>query len=101
METQKIVVNTGFGFGISHEAVAWIQENIGITISERYSEISRNDPVLVRVVEVLGDRASVSGYSNLKIVEIPKNVEWEIVRENTRSGSEYVREIGRRWYAQE
>lgn len=88
----KIVINSDYGgFGLSDKA------------SERYAEItgnalgdwsgSRTDPVLVRVVEELGEEANDS-YSELKIVEIPDNVEWQIEEYD---GAEWVAEKHRTW----
>jgi len=41
------------------------------------SDIKRDDPALVKTVEDLGERAN-GRFSELKVVEIPDNVEWEI-----------------------
>jgi hypothetical protein len=56
-------------------------------------EISRNDSILVQVVEVLGVRAN-GRHSELKIVEIPDDVEW-IIQEY--DGCEWVAEKHRTW----
>jgi hypothetical protein len=55
--------------------------------------ISRDDPILVQVVEELGDKASAL-FANLQIVEIPADVDWEIEEER---GKEWVVEKHRRW----
>jgi hypothetical protein len=52
-----------------------------------------SDPVLVQVVRELGKRAN-SRYSDLKIVEIPADVEWQI---NEYDGVEWVAEKHRTW----
>lgn len=53
----------------------------------------RTDPLLVQVVEELGDEAS--GYlSELKIVEIPDDIEWSI---DDYDGMERVEEAHRSW----
>jgi len=56
-------------------------------------EIKRDDPILVQVVEKLGKEANGS-CANLKIVEIPNNVEWEIEEYD---GQEWVAEKHRTW----
>lgn len=56
--------------------------------------IDRNDPILVRVVDELGERAN-NVFSELKIVEIPDDVIWEI--DEDESGPEKVREVSRVW----
>lgn len=55
--------------------------------------IERNDPLLVQVVEELGEKAS-SKYSELKVVEIPDDIEWEI---SEYDGMESVKEKHRSW----
>lgn len=56
--------------------------------------IERSDPMLLQVVEELGAKAAGKG-SQLKVVEIPDGVEWEIIQEE--DGEEYVAEKHRRW----
>jgi hypothetical protein len=56
-------------------------------------EIKRNDPVLVEVVEQLGDLAN-SCYTKLKIVEVPDDVKWYI---HDYDGVEEVHEEHRKW----
>lgn len=56
-------------------------------------DVERNDRVLIRVVEELGKEAD-SRYSELKIVEIPDDVEWQI---DEYDGMEWVAEKHRTW----
>ena len=56
--------------------------------------IDRDDEVLVRVVEELGDVAN-GDYAELAIVEIPHDVEWEI---SEYDGREHIAEKHRTWY---
>lgn len=56
-------------------------------------DLNRDDPVLVQVVEELGNTAS-NPYCSLKVVEIPDDVEWEI---NEYNGIEHVAEKHRTW----
>jgi hypothetical protein len=58
-----------------------------------YYDIERNDQYLVRVVEELGD--DVNGrFSELKVVDIPDDVEWQI---DEYDGLEWVAEKHRIW----
>lgn len=53
----------------------------------------RSNPLLVQVVEELGDKAN-NRYSKLKVVEIPDDVEWEI---DEYDGNESIHEKHRVW----
>lgn len=57
-------------------------------------EIERNDPLLVQVVETLGAHAS-GEYADLKVVEIPDGVDWQIEEHD---GSEWIAEVHRKWF---
>jgi hypothetical protein len=54
---------------------------------------TRNDPLLVRVVEELGDDAS-GKHADLKVVIIPDGVEWTIEEYD---GNEHISEKHRTW----
>jgi hypothetical protein len=56
-------------------------------------DIPRDDPDLVAVVEQLGKKANGT-HAELKVVEIPDGVEWEIQEYD---GSEHVAEVHRTW----
>ena len=56
-------------------------------------DLDRDDPYLVSVVEELGNEAN-GKYSELKIVEIPADVDWYIEEYD---GSEWVAEKHRTW----
>ena len=112
----KIVINKCYGgFGLSEEAVLLyakkkglnliVQRDKGLKINHYYlnekkdgnyfseRDIQRNDPILIEVVNELGEKAD--GFcSELKIVEIPDDVEW-IIEEY--DGKEWVAEDHRRW----
>lgn len=62
-------------------------ESINITIEDR------NDPILIQVIEELGDKAN-SKFSKLKIVEIPDDVDWNIEEYD---GNEWIAEKHRTW----
>jgi len=63
--------------------------------NERFydSTIERTDPILIKVIEELGDKASDDS-ANIKIIDIPDDIEWEI---DECDGFEWVYEKRRRW----
>jgi hypothetical protein len=113
----KIVINTDYGgFGLSDQAFKLYLElsNIEYTTQQpeepsilqgslhfydakgnylSYYDIPRNDPKLVQVVETLGEQ-SWGNFANLKVVDIPDGVTWEL---HEYDGIECVREIHRVW----
>jgi len=56
-------------------------------------DINRDDPMLIKVVEELGEEAN-DIFSNLEIVEIPDGVDWEIEEYD---GMESIHEKHRVW----
>ena len=56
--------------------------------------LERNDPILIQVIEDMGEKAS-GRCAQLKIVEIPDDVEWEI---DEYDGMESVSEKHNTWY---
>ena len=56
-------------------------------------EIARDDPTLVQVIQELGEDAN-GRFSELKIVNIPKGVQWNIEEYD---GREWVAEVHRTW----
>ena len=113
----KIVINTKYGgFSLSEEAVLLYGDKKGLniianqdekikTITHYYLneakeengfgewEIERTDPVLIEVVEQLGDLAN-GPYSKLKVVEVPDDIKWYI---HDYDGIEEVHEEHRKW----
>ena len=89
----KIIINTCYGgFGLSEKALALFNERAGtVTIYEH--DIARNNPILVEIVEQLGEAAD-GGYAELKVVEIPDDVQWQI---DEYDGNEWVAEKHRIW----
>lgn len=112
---QKIVINNCYGgFGLSHDAMMLYAHLSGIVLVTKESEygfthyyvdevnddkyfcdhsIDRDCPHLVKVVETLGSAANGS-CADLKVVEIPDGVEWQI---SGYGGSEHVAEKHRTW----
>lgn len=119
----KVVVNACYGgFGLSDAAVMRYAEIKGIRLvkiqstygdgenqftSEHfaidgvddpdsyfsYHDIERHDPILVQVVEELGDAAD-GEFANLRIADVPDDVKWYI---DDYDGIETVCEEHRRW----
>lgn len=101
----KIVINACHGgFGLSKEAIEQYAKLKGIELGKYNKsyfyyeglsehEIPRNDPALIEVVEQMGEEAS-NRFSELKIVEIPDDVEWTIAEYD---GLEWVAEAHRTW----
>ena len=112
----KVVINDDFGgFGLSDEAMREYGKRAGLNLVEDEPDkfgfvhfylnsvddknyfsdrdIDRNDPSLVAVVETMGE-ASFGKYANLKIVEIPDDVNWYIEEYD---GAEHVAERHRTW----
>ena len=110
----KIVINDCFGgFGLSQAAFHRLKElgyktdepDIGEcwpgkpeprdrVLNAFCRDIQRHHPLLVKVVEELGDLASAQ-FARLKIVEIPDDVKWQIVAYD---GNEHIAEQHRTWH---
>jgi hypothetical protein len=89
----KIVINTCYGgFGLSKEALALYNER-SRTVETYDFVIKRDDPILVKIVEELGEDAS-DRLANLKVVEIPDDVVWGIEEYD---GNEWIAEKHRTW----
>ena len=93
----KVVINACHGgFSLSLEAKQAYLAKKGMTqpVSEFFDrDLDRDDPVLVAVVLELGTAADTS-VSELRVVEIPDDVEWQIEEYD---GSEWVAEKHRTW----
>lgn len=78
-------------------ALYWLAPAQGVDTDERERfddrNLERDDPVLLQVVEELGDAAS-GRFAQLKIVEIPDGVKWKIYE---REGEEWIAEEHRTW----
>lgn len=92
---QFIVINDCYGgFSLSDRAVGEYKTLSGITDGKFYvCNIPRDDTYLVKVVRELGMAANGS-CANLKIVEVPADVDW-IVQDY--DGEEWIAEVHRTW----
>jgi hypothetical protein len=110
----KIVINRDFGgFGLSDEAIRLYAEKKGLKLKSRQSsgftnyyfeengkffddrDLSRDDPILVEIVETLKPKKASGQYASLKVVEIPNDVVWEIKEYD---GMEWISERHRTWF---
>ena len=92
---QRIVINNCYGgFGLSERAQREYLKLAGVE-QDYYSDssIARDDPYLVKIVRELGMAAN-GPHANLKIVEVPGDVEWDIAEYD---GVEWVAERHRTW----
>jgi hypothetical protein len=91
----KVVINICYGgFGLTYGAYARYLEltnQKASDISKR--DIARNDPALIQVVEEMGEAAN-DLCAELKIVEIPEDVDWYI---EDYDGNEHIAERHRTW----
>jgi len=98
---RPVVINTKYGgFGLSDEAFKKYRDIKAQQTGEQQHDnelldldIARDDPVLVKVVAELGSCAN-GLFADLKIVEIPADVDW-IIEEY--DGQEWVAEKHRKW----
>lgn len=90
----QIVINCEHGgFGLSQAAQIRYSELSGQDFPEFRWEIARDCPHLVQVVKELGSTANAP-YANLKVVDIPDGVSWQI---DEYGGNEWIAEIHRTW----
>jgi hypothetical protein len=92
---QHVVINTCYGgFGLSERAIREYKQMAGITDDKWYDRLApRDDPYLIKIVRDLGMAAN-GDHANLKIVEVPPDVEWEVEEYD---GNEWVAEKHRTW----
>jgi hypothetical protein len=91
----KIAVNKCYGgFTLSQAAENRLRE-LGMEGSAYGHDIARDNPLLIQVIEELGDAAS-GRFSKLAITEIPDDVagNWQI---GEYDGTEWVEEKHRTW----
>lgn len=109
---RSIVINKKHGgFGLSDEAILLYAQKSGLNLvkmgrnfyqngiqdDEHFfyvRSIPRDDPYLVEVVHELGKKADNTPLSELKVVDIPSDIEWTIEEYD---GAEWVAEKHRTW----
>jgi hypothetical protein len=91
---QHIVINKKFGgFGLSDLALEEYNKISDVKVEYDFQIETRDDPALVRVVNMLGAKANGSS-ADLWIVGIPDDVKWTIKEYD---GNEHVAEVHRTW----
>ena len=89
----KIVINACHGgFSLSEKALEIYRKEVNDPEAYEW-DIPRDHPVLIRLVQELRDEVN-TGFSELKIVEIPDGIEWTICEYD---GLEWVAEAHRTW----
>jgi len=79
--------------------IYYFSEDLGETTNElrgqllSQSDIIRNDPDLIQVIEELGNKAN-GKCANIRVVDIPDDINWEIEEYD---GSEWISECHRTW----
>lgn len=81
-------------FGTTIHSLDMIKFRKQYSAYDSITDIERDDMDLVKVVEEMGERAS-GRFSALKVVEIPKEVEFQIEEHD---GNEWIAEKHRTWY---
>lgn len=89
----EIKFTTGFGADTRELTLQEAIESNSLFTFSDLKEPERNDADLIAVVEELGGKAN-SSVSNIKIIEIPDDVEWGIEEYD---GREWVAEKHRTW----
>jgi hypothetical protein len=92
-EIDPLLVKQEIFVGYTTKPVKNIRE-----LEENYfyeNSIERNDLALIEVVEKLGEKANGPN-AELKIIEIPDDVKWEI--KEGEAGGEWIAEQHRTWY---
>jgi len=90
----QIVINACHGgFGLSELASVHYRALAGIPLAEYRWDLQRDDLALVQTVLELG-KAANGKYAELKVVEIPDDVDWTICEYH---GREWVAEAHRTW----
>lgn len=94
---QRIVINRCYGgFSLSSEAekryreLAWIPED---ELFWTY-DIPRNSPILLQVIDELGEQRASGRFADLRVIEIPDGVKWHIADFD---GMEHIAEDHRQW----
>ena len=93
MKTRKIVISRKGEFRLSKMAKDMYKSFIAADNSFWYfDDIERDDMALVSVVEELGESAGL--YCELDIIEVPVDIDWDIV---CVGGVEVIVEKGKAW----
>lgn len=90
---QKIVINACFGgYSLSKAAEDWFRLKFGEEV-DPYDR-PRDCKKLVHCVQLLGSKEASGAYAELKIVEVPDGIKWEIEEYD---GREHVAQVHETW----
>ena len=92
-ELMSIVINKKYGGLDCRVRGLNCTERWVVMRSTYFHRPTRDDPILVRVVETLGEKANAE-YAYLKVVKIPLDVKWYI---SDYDGIEEIHECHRSW----
>lgn len=101
--TQEVLIATRGGFFMNEEAKAVYAAEAGLPLdSVKDSSVNRACPILIALFRRLGNPkfASHCKRPQMQIIEIPADMEWEVIRDAT-DPSEFVQEKGQRWYGKD
>ena len=99
----KVVINRCYGgFGLSDEcaiALGAVLKQFGDYFYQEFpngkrAQNYRTDPKLIRLMETKGSEWCSGSFAELKVVEVPDDVEWEI---HDYDGMETIEEVHRSW----
>ena len=93
----KIVINVCYGgFGLSTKGITLYKQLCGIDSNTKIHDfdIDRDDVALVKIVETLGEESWDKSFAELKVVDIPDGIDWEI---KDYDGWEHIAEVHRTW----
>lgn len=91
----RIAISRDYGgFNITEEAFELYKERSG-SLLEYDWEISRDDPILIEVIEEMAKKGLKYTRGHIKIVDIPDGVVWYI---QNYDGIETIMEHARKWY---
>lgn len=90
----KILINDCYGgFSYSTEFRCEYLNRTGVDI-DLYSDDLRSDAMVISLFEEFGSERSSGGYSRLKLIEIPDDVEYTVQQYD---GIEWIAEVHRTW----
>lgn len=99
----KVVINRCYGgFGLSDEcaiALGAVLKQLGDYFYQefpngKWAQDYRTDPKLIRLMETKGSEWCSGSFAELKVVEVPDDVEWEI---RDYDGMETIEEVHQSW----
>jgi hypothetical protein len=95
---RQIVINRRYGgFSLSEEAVAMYHKLNGSDKNIFSRDIPRDDPLLIQVIQTLGEQASSGSFAKLRIVQIPDDIPADGWTIQDYDGIEWVAEKHRVW----